>query len=170
MIVGAFVNCWLGGSSLLPPGLPSPYYDAFVGCMEHIKVDRHHLDWHRHGDNAILHYCDDLWGLLCLVCFFFFLFLNFFVCFPFNSIQFNSIQFNSIQTCDCRWHSPTNWVCCARVFLLRVCCTVYRKWRNFLNNTTMSLFLFLSLCLSLSLSFSVFFSFFLIMKCVENKC
>lgn len=51
---------WIGGSSLLPRGLPSPYYDTFVGCMEHIKVDRHHLDWHRHGDNAILHYCDEL--------------------------------------------------------------------------------------------------------------
>lgn len=47
-----------GGSSLLPPGLPSPYYEAFSGCMDQVKVDRNPLDWHRHGDNAILHYCD----------------------------------------------------------------------------------------------------------------
>ncbi|XP_046437323.1 agrin-like isoform X5 [Daphnia pulex] len=50
---------WIGGSSILPPGLPSPYYEAFVGCMDHAKVDRQNLDWHRHGDNAILHYCGD---------------------------------------------------------------------------------------------------------------
>uniref|UniRef100_A0A0P5E0C2 Agrin n=2 Tax=Daphnia magna TaxID=35525 RepID=A0A0P5E0C2_9CRUS len=49
---------WIGGSSILPPGLPSPYYEAFVGCMDYAKVDRHYLDWHRHGDNAILHYCE----------------------------------------------------------------------------------------------------------------
>lgn len=53
---------YAGGSSILPPGLPSPYYEAFVGCMDQAKVDRHHLDWHRHGDNAILHYCDDTWS------------------------------------------------------------------------------------------------------------
>lgn len=47
-----------GGSASLPHGLPSPYYDGFVGCIDQIKVDRHQLDWHRHGDNAYLHYCD----------------------------------------------------------------------------------------------------------------
>jgi hypothetical protein len=49
----------VGGSTSLPSGLPSPYYEGFTGCIDHVKVDRHHLDWHRHGDNAILHYCDD---------------------------------------------------------------------------------------------------------------
>jgi len=51
----------VGGSTSLPSGLPSPYYEGFTGCIDHVKVDRHHLDWHRHGDNAILHYCDDTW-------------------------------------------------------------------------------------------------------------
>lgn len=61
LFINAFYWLGTGGSSILPPGLPSPYYEAFVGCMEHAKVDRQNLDWHRHGDNAILHYCEDTW-------------------------------------------------------------------------------------------------------------
>lgn len=49
----------LGGTTTLPPGLPSPYYEPFIGCMDKIKVDRQILDWHRHGDNAILHNCEE---------------------------------------------------------------------------------------------------------------
>ncbi|KAG8193219.1 hypothetical protein JTE90_005566 [Oedothorax gibbosus] len=37
---------WIGGSSTIPPGLPSDYYNGFVGCVDSIIVDKnpiHHI-------------------------------------------------------------------------------------------------------------------------------
>ncbi|KAG5885811.1 hypothetical protein JTB14_001418 [Gonioctena quinquepunctata] len=50
---------WIGGSSALPPGLPSPYYKGFEGCIQKVLVHRKPIDMLANNDITKIHFCHD---------------------------------------------------------------------------------------------------------------
>ncbi|CAH1955676.1 unnamed protein product [Acanthoscelides obtectus] len=50
---------WIGGTSVLPPGLPSAYYKGFDGCIKQILVNAKPLDLLANNDLSNIHFCHD---------------------------------------------------------------------------------------------------------------
>nr|CAH7721597.1 unnamed protein product [Callosobruchus chinensis] len=50
---------WIGGTTVLPPNLPSAYYKGFDGCIKQILVNAKSLDLLANNDLSKIHFCHD---------------------------------------------------------------------------------------------------------------
>lgn len=49
---------FLGGAPLLPPDLPTEYYQSFDGCLSYVHVNSHKVNLHNPVNPSKIEICD----------------------------------------------------------------------------------------------------------------